>query len=408
MVSFGKFGILCVVFMIMFTVKVRAAPNGGTYDEKDLKEKISFFNSDEHDTIGSSVTLPNALGITSILTLPNGVAVPFSKIVALAGDFFGVPDTPIIDPAADGTQGVEREKRRKRFLAAFGTLAFDKGKDLPARVQKLVKMIDEDHKAIKSGGKLHTDAEWDKATGGFWAGGLPVKFGGMLSLATKNFDHFQPQATQAYLAGHELAVLKAREAAKDSNAVTKKGKLMEAYALDAFAAHFLTDSFSAGHIRTPRVELHNKVIIQNIGDYLSKFMHDEDCKYGLRVKNKKGKEWISYGDKYLMANGNKENLGIVNQAIQKSVLQVYEAFKNPASVINPNEVIDFVPFVNPAAVNNAPLFQMKQGQLLRRLSVKNLQDQQTKSDWWGVPTATMNMAQGSDRENSALPSALFQ
>ncbi len=58
-------------------------------------------------------------------------------------------------------------------------------------------------------------------------------------------------------------------------------------------------------------------------------MHDEDCTYGLRVKNKRGDKWIAYGDKMLMKNGNKDNLEYVLEAVQKSVDQVHEAYQHP-------------------------------------------------------------------------------
>ncbi|XP_028412974.1 uncharacterized protein LOC114535856 [Dendronephthya gigantea] len=403
-----KFQILWLTLLIMFMETVQPAPKdhtfskeNHTFSKEDLKEKTSYFNSDEHDLIGSSVTLPDIAG--NILTLPNDVNVQFSKIVALAGDFYGVPSAPIIDPKADASNPEEIQDRRERFMAAYETLAVKTGKDVVAEVNKLVNMIDEDNKARDSGGTLHTDADWDRATGGTWAGGLPLRMGSMLSLATKNFDHFQPQAAQAWLTGHELAIEKAREAAKDTNQQTSLLKLMEAYAMDAFASHFLTDIFSAGHLRTPRVALHYQVTPSKVGDYLSKFMHDEDCKYGLRVTNKRGDKWIAYGDKYLLTAGNKKNHQFVNEAIQKSAGQVYDAFKNPSKAINANEVINIMPFVDASAVNNAPLFQMKDGQLLRRLDVGNLVDQKTKSNWWGIPTATLNLVQGETRQNSALP-----
>ena len=155
--------------------------------------------------------------------------------------------------------------------------------------------------------------------------------------------------------------------------------------------------------RTPRVELHYKVFPAKVGDYLSKFMHDEDCKYGLRVTNKRGDKWIAYGDKYFLTKGNENNRQLVQEAIQKSAGQVYAAFKNPSKAINSNEVIDILPFVDAKAVNNAPLFQMKNEELLRRLDIGNLQDQKTKSNWWGIPTATLNLVEGETRANSVLP-----
>ena len=70
-----------------------------------------------------------------------------------------------------------------------------------------------------------------------------------MKLAVNNYDHFQHQAQQVYLTGHQLAIEKAQEAAKEEDVKKRNSMLMEAYAMDAFASHFLTDSFSAGHIR---------------------------------------------------------------------------------------------------------------------------------------------------------------
>ena len=138
-----------------------------------------------------------------------------------------------------------------------------------------------------------------------------------------------------------------------------------------------------------------------VGDYLSKFMHDEDCKYGIRVKNKRGDRWITYGDAYLLSKGNRDNVRLANEAVQKSVAQVGEAYNNPSKVINANAVTDIVPFVDPEAVNNFPLFEMRNGELLRRDDVNNLQDRNVQTEWWG--TSTVALLQGATKTNSALP-----
>ncbi len=134
-------------------------------------------------------------------------------------------------------------------------------------------------------------------------------------------------------------------------------------------------------------------------------MHDEDCTYGLRVKNKRGDKWIAYGDKKLMKSGNKDNLEYVLEAVQKSVDQVHEAYQHPDRDINTDSVTDLIPFVDPDAVNNAPMFQMKNGSLLRRKKAKDLQDYTTKSNWWGVTTIGILQIAHNKKKNSALPKA---
>ena len=71
-----------------------------------------------------------------------------------------------------------------------------------------------------------------------------------------------------------------------------------------------------------------------IGDFLSKLMHDEDCKFGLNVKNSRGDTWAAYGDGYLNRPNNQQNLQYVKEAIQKSVQQVTEAFQFPEKQSN--------------------------------------------------------------------------
>ena len=82
------------------------------------------------------------------------------------------------------------------------------------QLDKLLKLLADDTKnAGKPGKCLHDDQEWDEATGGWWAAGVPlIREGQMMKLARQNYDHFQPQAKKAYVVGHEYAIEKAREA----------------------------------------------------------------------------------------------------------------------------------------------------------------------------------------------------
>ena len=91
--------------------------------------------------------------------------------------------------------------------------------------------------------------KWDVITGGTWVAGVPVVFGRVMKLAENNFDHFQPNSKDAYLVGHQLALEKARKAGNCQPGQLQKQLFDEARSLEAFASHFLTDSFSAGHIR---------------------------------------------------------------------------------------------------------------------------------------------------------------
>ena len=116
-------------------------------------------------------------------------------------------------------------------------------------------------------------------------------------------------------------------------------------------------------------------------------MHDEDNKYGLRVTNKSGNEWIAYGDGRLLHEKSRKNLKIVAQAVQKSVHQVYDAYTNPRKTLDYAVVTDLIPFVDQHKSNNSPLFQVKDGELHRRSDISDLQDKNTVTNWWGLTTA---------------------
>lgn len=245
------------------------------------------------------------------LTLPNSVKIKFEHILALAGDFYGIPECPIIDPVDEEDAG-----RYKQFMAAFNTIA----RAPDDKVEEL-------HMLIAIADENTADRKQDEITGGKWVGGFPVKPGRMLKLAMNNHDHFLPHAKSAYLTGHQLAMGKAREASQGNTEDEKTQLLQEAYAMEAFACHFLTDSFASGHIRTPRVELGNATSLHIDGHYLSWRMHDEDGTFGLRVTNIRGDKWIAYGDGLL--HKSKDNFRYVVEATQKSVNQVHEAYRDP-------------------------------------------------------------------------------
>jgi len=129
-------------------------------------------------------------------------------------------------------------------------------------------------------------------------------------------------------------------------------------------------------------------------------MHDEDNKYGLRVSNKRGDKWIAYGDGMLLKEESRDNLRIAVEAVQNSVDQVYEAYRNPAKSLNPAVVTDLIPFVDQEERNNSPLFQVKDGKLHRRSKISDLQDKETVTNWWGL--TTISMLQLYKPKNSAI------
>ena len=115
-------------------------------------------------------------------------------------------------------------------------------------------------------------------------------------------------------------------------------------------------------------------------------MHDEDGKFALRVTNVRKDKWTSYGDGILLHENSKDNLKLVIEAVQLSVDQVYEAYRNPQKTLETTVVTDLIPFVDQDENNTHPLFQVKEEKLCRRSSVNDPHDHRTVTSWWGATT----------------------
>lgn len=152
-------------------------------------------------------------------------------------------------------------------------------------------------------------------------------------------DHFQDDAKLSYSIGHTLALEKAARAFAEAQKGQQEQALETlnlAYAMDAFAAHFLTDLFSAGHLRTPRGPLLevSKAVVNKITGYTStnvglmaNAMHDEDNYLGLWMKNGHGSVWKAYGDGSYFDIKSQDNRDAIQDALQASVDEVYRAFE---------------------------------------------------------------------------------
>lgn len=116
-------------------------------------------------------------------------------------------------------------------------------------------------------------------------------------------------------------------------------------------------------------------------------MHDEDNRYGLRVTNKMGNKWVAYGDGMLLSDVGEENREIVMEAVKASVQEVLKAFESPENPTSSSKVTDYIPFVDANVENNFPMFQVREGQLLRRVDLENRSDSNTINNWIGWATA---------------------
>jgi hypothetical protein len=175
-------------------------------------------------------------------------------------------------------------------------------------------------------------------------------------------------------------------------------KLENAYFMNAFADHYLSDLFSAGHLRADRVKLHDWSMVQvpstylKCGDYLAKCVHDEDSRYGLDVVNKHGNRWRCYGDSRYFDPENQTNRQLCEEAVNVSIQEIYRAYqtKNGGPVYG---ALDLIPDLTKARdwgtnQGHRVLFYFEGNRLLERQDLNNLQDYSYVECFTGPGTVT--------------------
>lgn len=325
----------------------------------------------EHEAIGQNLALhfSNWARNTSfhLFELPNALSLRFGDIVALAGDFYGVPGCPISD-ARDPEEA---------FLMAFDTLASD-GK-AALEVPRILSVLAQEGEIIRGlleegmqpsqayerlGERL--DKQWNHLTGGcsphipaWWT---PLCWGRYTWLAHTNWDHFGTHALIAFRAGLTVAMKVAVEASALATDEDRNRKLQLAYAMVAFAGHFLSDLFSAGRLRTPRKQLciatGQGFMAPDAASFCARLMHDEDNHNGLWVSNGRGDQWIAHGGARYGDPENAANRAMLALAMQASINDVFQAFLHQRVPAHPSS-LDFTPVLDfdpHDRQNHAPLF----------------------------------------------------
>lgn len=210
------------------------------------------FEYAEHGRLGDRLKLYNTDGSVYIawtkpFMLSNGLKVTYGQINGLGGDFYGT--------AAPISDGIDFQDSVSRFLTAFHWLASDETRN-PGEATEILNVLQQEVDLVNKAIDGKTDpsvfyAKYDKdetATFERITFSGPDGVPGYIGLAQINWDHFGADARKAYTAGHYAAIQ-----------VAVKGDLELTYAMIAHADHFLEDSFSAGHMRTPRRVLHNEI-----------------------------------------------------------------------------------------------------------------------------------------------------
>lgn len=313
-------------------------------------------------------------------------ALTYGRLIAL-GDFYGTDD---LAPVSDAPM----RQAQARFSTAYDNLASGD----PRVLHRVLQVIDEEVAAVSGAlqpvaatpcGVTYADLGLRSAR----RFALAIPHGRYLRLAETNLDHFGSDASATYLAGHRLAMTKA--ARLHNLPRWRRRTVLEAcYAINAFADHFLTDLFSAGHLRTPRRGLDGLRAGRSVGAMLSWFMHDEDGASGLVVRNSRGDQWTAFGDTRLLDPASADNLRLVRHAVQTSIDEVWDAFLT-GRVRSAGEVgaLALVPNLHAlrhdlAYTNPSPLFVAHGdgGAVMRRAGLNDRSCYAWTARWHPLPT----------------------
>lgn len=191
-----------------------------------------------------------------------------------------------------------------------------------------------------------------------------------VELALDNTDHFGWHNLRAYCRYHAEALrlaIKARTYDHDGETFRR------ALYTNAFADHFLTDGFAAGHIRVPRAEIRAwakaRGLDEKVAGSLSKLLHDQDGHInmhslhgvgnengrdpndGLWVMNSNGDTWYTYCDGQLFLKTRRGNVAVDQavEAVTASVIEFLLAWKLGDIPRGVYEATRWVPFPHPDA-----------------------------------------------------------
>lgn len=360
------------------------------------------FALSEHWAMGQKVKLRFNLMQTpeaaTPLHLKNGLTLTFGDILSL-GDLYGVLGQPI-------SHGRTKQQKHAAFKEVYNSFAHNAA--AVNEVTELNSVIKMEIREIESGMAQGETAEAIYKRignevgrqincitgGGCTSVGWWLYPGRYLLLAMENYDHFSPNNLIVYKTGHQVALQQAVKARISG----KRADLEKAYAMDAFASHYLSDHFAAGHIRTPREELKDKITPAVLGSLLSNYMHNEENKYGIHVTNDLGDQWVVYGDYSYFNPFNQTNQQMLLKALQLSADELFDAYQTgiiPAK----SAVLQMIPHAQQINDDNnldiVPMFYWdnKSKQLFRRTDISNPYDRHWTSSWWGWSTLLLLKSQ---------------
>ncbi|MBL7479307.1 phospholipase [Legionella bononiensis] len=364
------------------------------------------FASLEHKNLGDLVRLhlssAHSSGETIKLALPNGLKLSYGEIVMYAGDMFGDPNKTISSCA--------EQDRLSCFQAQFeamgikGTLTDKRCSNPVNQANNIGNYMNEIEKKLELS-RQNGQSDWDfydkedvaitKKLNRLTCGGSVISsfipFGTYIKLAEVNYDHFAPDSLIAYKTGHRYALETALKgfAKKEAGQTEEAEQLLAlAYAQNAFANHYLTDSFSAGHMRTPRRAISDKIHLPaSLNLLIANLMHNEDNLHGLNVVNAEGTSWIAYGDGNLYKPEAEMQRAVLLDAMQRSADGIYTTFITGVIPDNYPEMSLFPDYASIDQLNQtAPLFKVENGALLKRVKNNDYYDHHWTKYWSGFFT----------------------
>ena len=325
------------------------------------------------------------------LHLKNSLTLTYADIISL-GDLYGILKRPI-------SHGIDDKQRQARFKDAFksfakSSLAVHEVSELNAVIKKELQEVETGVREGNTAEEIYKRIGNDIGRqincitgGGCTQYGWWLYPGRYLLLALENFDHFAPNNLVAYSSGHQLALEQAIKAKYSGN----RSDLEHAYAMEAFAAHYLSDQFTAGHLRTPREELNQVTTPAILGSLLASYMAQEENKYGIHVHNASGMQWVVYGYTSYFNPLNQVNRNMLLSTLQQSADELFNAYYT-GIIPEHFAVLDMIPFPDPFYKEDnldlAPMFYWddQSKQLLRRVDLSNPYDKHWTNNWWSWST----------------------
>jgi hypothetical protein len=294
------------------------------------------FNSGEHVVLGD-LGYQSACAATGVcppwlIRADGQMLFTYGELVAFSGDFYPSPEALYLEQVEP---------------------LWKWGRNNPKDVKKLFQKEVETIENFLHG---HSDEDYPDFNLSFaW------NYPDYLNLALANESHFGFYNMLAYVKYHSQALALAQEAHSLRAARPHEGRalFMQALFLNAFADHFLTDGFAAGHVRAPRAQILKWAGSVNLHERaagtLAKIIHDRDGEirqsgeHGLNVSNARGDSWLTRCDAQLFWKNSLDDpsIALPAQAVAASVQEVVNAYERGISVSGVFAATEFVPF--PAA-----------------------------------------------------------